>query len=216
MNRVTSSAAAFSFLLLSVLPAHAQTTSILQSEQILSPAGDVVEHDSFGSAVAISGNTMVIGGVNADGNEVGAGAAFIFDRIGNDWVQTARLFAADGKAEPVPGLPGKFRSDSCGSTVAISGDPVVAGAPGHAHPGKAANSGAVYVFQRVEARGFNRRSCFLQRPTARTSLEPAMVSGALESAATPSSSPTTAASRNFRARLTCLRVPTASGRCRTS
>jgi len=61
--------------------------------------------------------------------EVGAGAAFILDRIGNDWAQPARLFAADGKAEPVRGLPGKFRSDSFGSTVAISGDTVVVGAP---------------------------------------------------------------------------------------
>jgi hypothetical protein len=130
--------------------ARAQSASIQQSEQILSPAGDVVEHDSFGTAVAIAGNRMVIGGENADGVEVGAGAAFVFERTANGWTQTARLFAADGRAEPVPNLPGKFRSDSFGLTIAMSGDTIVVGAPGHNHSGRLANVGAVYVFQLVK------------------------------------------------------------------
>ena len=130
-------------------PARAESRKIQQSEQILQPAGDSDEHDSFGSAVAISGNTMVIGAFNADGNEVGAGAAFIFEKVGNTWLQTAKIFAADGKAEPVPSVPGDFRSDSFGLSVAISGDTVVVGAPAHAHPGTPSNSGAVYVFQKM-------------------------------------------------------------------
>jgi hypothetical protein len=143
-------AAAVAFLLLvSALPAHAEATNIQGSEKILQPAGDTAEHDSFGSAVAISGNTMVIGADNADGNEIGAGAAYIFDKINGTWVQTAKLFAADGKAEPVVGFPGDFRTDAFGLSVAISGDTVVVGAPQHAHTGLGANSGAVYVFQRI-------------------------------------------------------------------
>jgi hypothetical protein len=130
--------------------ARAQSTSIQQSEQILSPAGETVEHDSFGSAVAMDGNRMAIGGFNADGNEVGAGAAFVFERMANGWVQTARLFAADGHAEPVAGMPGKFRSDSFGLTIAMSGDTIVVGAPQHNHTGQQANAGAVYVFQLVK------------------------------------------------------------------
>ena len=139
------------FLLLSVTPAHAQMTRIQLSERILQPAAETDEHDSFGSATAISGNTMVIGAFNADGNEVGAGAAFVFEKVGNNWVQTAKLFAADGKAEPVPLFPGDFRSDSLGLAVAISADAntIIAGAPGHNHNGKQANAGAVYVFQRT-------------------------------------------------------------------
>jgi hypothetical protein len=129
--------------------ARGPANDIQQSELILQPAGDTVEHDTFGTAVAIDGDTMIIGAVNADGNQEGAGAAFIFERSGDAWVQTARLFAADGKAEPLPLFPGKFRSDSFGTTVAISGDTVIVGAPAHAHAGQAANSGAVYVFVRV-------------------------------------------------------------------
>jgi FG-GAP repeat protein len=134
------------------VPARAQTTTRIQlSERILQPAGDTEEHDSFGSATAISGNTMVIGAFNADGNEVGAGAAYVFDRIGNNWVQTAKLFAADGQAEPVALFPGDFRSDSFGLTVAISRDAntIIVGAPNHNHTGKISNAGAVYVFQRA-------------------------------------------------------------------
>jgi len=134
-------------------PAGAQTTRIQQSEHILQPAAESAEHDSFGSAVAIVGRTMVVGAFNADGNEVGAGAAYIFDKIGNNWVQTAKVFAADGKAEREPSPPfppDEFRSDSFGLTVAISsdGDTVAVGAPGHNHTGKVSRAGAVYVFQR--------------------------------------------------------------------
>ena len=158
-------AAALAVVFASALPAHAQTTRIQQSEQILQPAGDVVEHDSFGTAAAISGNTMVIGGVNADGNEVGAGAAFIFETIDDAWVQTARLFASDGHAEPVPFDPDKFRSDSFGSTVAIAGDTVAVGAPGHNHTGRLANAGAVYVFRRVHGVWLQEAEMFSPAPS---------------------------------------------------
>jgi hypothetical protein len=139
-------------------------SAIEQSQVILQPAGDTVEHDSFGTATAISGATMVVGGVNADGNQVGAGAAFVFQRIGKQWVQTARLFAADGTAEPVLLFPGKFRSDSFGSAVAVSGDTIVVGAPGHGHPGLAGDSGAVYVFERTNGQWVQRAELFSPTP----------------------------------------------------
>jgi hypothetical protein len=74
---------ASALLLATTVSTLAQTNRIRQSEIILQPSGDVVEHDTFGCAAAISGNTMVIGGFNADGVQVGAGAAFVFERKGN-------------------------------------------------------------------------------------------------------------------------------------
>jgi len=155
-----------------VAPAHAQSAT-QQSQRILQPSGETVEHDSFGSAVAISsqGNTMIIGAFNADGNEVGAGAAYIFDKSGDTWVQTAKLFAADGKAEPVPSPPfppDEFRSDSFGLTVAISedGNTVVVGAPDHNHTGKAAHTGAVYVFARAKGVWSQQAELFSPHPNA--------------------------------------------------
>ncbi|HYM60746.1 MAG TPA: FG-GAP repeat protein [Thermoanaerobaculia bacterium] len=154
-------------------PAHAQSTGIQQSQRILQPSGETAEHDSFGTGVAISGNgkTMIIGAFNADGNEVGAGAAFIFDRIEDNWVQTAKLFAADGQAEPVPSPPfppNDFRTDAFGSTVAISedGNTVIAGAPGHKHKGLAADSGAVYVYQRVNGSWSQQAELFSPTPNS--------------------------------------------------
>jgi len=157
----------FLFLLVGSSLIHAQATRTQQSEQILQPGGDTVEHDTFGTGVAISGNTMVIGAENADGNEVGAGAAFIFDKIDDNWVQTARIFAADGHAQPVPSEPGKFESDSFGLSVAISGDTVVVGAPDHIHPGiggPSARVGAVYVFQRLNGVWTQRAELFSPNP----------------------------------------------------
>jgi hypothetical protein len=134
-----------------VSPAHAQTTKIQQSEVSLVPASDADEHDSVGSATAISnsGNTMVVGAENADGAQVGAGAAFVFDKINGNWVRTASLFADDGRAVPLP--DGKFRNDSYAESVAIStdGNTVIVGSPNHNHSGQG-NTGAVYVFQRMK------------------------------------------------------------------
>ena len=134
-----------------VRPAHAQATRIQQSEVSLVPVSDADEHDSVGSATAISnsGNTMVVGAENADGAQVGAGAAFVFDKINGNWVRTASLFADDGRAVPLP--DGKFRNDSYAESVAISadGNTVIVGSPNHNHSGQG-NTGAVYVFQRMK------------------------------------------------------------------
>ena len=83
--------------------------------------------DKFGSAVAIDGGTIVIGapgegscdGTAKNNGCPGAGAAYVFTRVGQVWTQAAFL-----KAEsPVAG--GAF-----GSSVAIRGGIVVVGAPG--------------------------------------------------------------------------------------
>jgi hypothetical protein len=107
-------------------------------ELILQPSADTGEHDLFGSSAAISGNTMIIGGVGADGAVTDTGAAYIFERSGNGWVQTATLLANDGNT-----------FDDFGSNVAISGDTAIVAAEGHTHPGSFRRGGAVFVFQRI-------------------------------------------------------------------
>jgi hypothetical protein len=142
------------FTLATALPAPAQGTRIQQSEQILSLTGtaDDHEHDSLGTAAAISSNgkTMVVGAVNGNGVEEGTGAVYIFDKLKGQWVETAKLFADDGTATPEP--DGKFANDSFGINAAISedGNTVIVGAPNHGHPGFPKDSGAVYVYQRAK------------------------------------------------------------------
>ncbi len=92
--------------------------------------------DFFGDSVAISGDTAIVG---APGNNIGGnsrqGSANIFIRSGATWTQQQRLTAADGAAD-----------DLFGTSVAISGDTVVAGA--YCDIGGNADQGAAYVFVR--------------------------------------------------------------------
>ena len=115
--------------------------------------------DSFGTSVAIAGDTVVVGAPGEDsaaagvgGNEQdnslsGAGAAYVFVRSGTTWTQQAYLKAF------APYYMLKF-----GETVAVSGDFVVVGAPfedinaigvnGPPLSGGLMNSGAAFVFVR--------------------------------------------------------------------
>ena len=98
------------------------------SQQAELKASDGAPSDQFGTSVAISGSTAVVGAYRKDS---GAGAAYIFVRSGTTWTQQAELTASDRAA-----------GDGFGSSVAISGSSVVVGATYHLH------AGAAYVFVR--------------------------------------------------------------------
>ena len=80
------------------------------SQQAELTAGDGVSGDSFGYAVALSGDgaTALIG---AYGRHSTTGAAYVFVRGGSVWSQQAELTAGDGTT-----------SDNFGRAVALSGD----------------------------------------------------------------------------------------------
>jgi hypothetical protein len=96
-------------------------------------ANDSQAGDSFGGAVGLSGNTLVVG---AQGDDSLRGSVYVFVRSGTNWVFQQKLMASDGAA-----------SDHFGVSLAISGDTFVAGAPGNDVVG-AAGAGSVYVFVR--------------------------------------------------------------------
>ncbi len=76
--------------------------------------------DDFGTSVAISGDTAVVGGTGpwtTSAPTAIRGAAYVFTRSGATWTQQARLIAADGRAY-----------DWFGSSVALAGDTAVVGA----------------------------------------------------------------------------------------
>ncbi|MBI3459502.1 hypothetical protein HY009_01005, partial [Candidatus Acetothermia bacterium] len=93
-------------------------------------ASDGAPVDSFGTSVAIDGDTIVVGApfadvVNADAvNAVGCrntgtdcGAVYVFVRNGSSWTQRAKLTAKDAAS-----------GDQFGYSVAISGDTILVGA----------------------------------------------------------------------------------------
>ncbi len=110
-------------------------TGATWSQQARLTAADGAEGDEFGTSVAISGDTVVVGASFATvGTNTYQGAAYVFLRSGTSWTQQAKLTAGDGGG-----------GDQFGTSVAISGDTAVVGAPGH---GGGAASGSAYVFVR--------------------------------------------------------------------
>jgi hypothetical protein len=109
-------------------------------------ASDAQTSDLFGSSVAISSDTVIVGAIVEDGGlgdpVFSAGAAYIYERNqggSNNWGEVVKLTASDTQIY-----------DEFGSSVAASGDTVVVAAAGEdGGPGDPMlNAGAVYIFER--------------------------------------------------------------------
>lgn len=89
----------------------------------------------FGFAVAIEGDTAIVGTPEADvGGDSFQGKVYVFDRSGDAWTEGQTLTASDGEA-----------FDQLGYSVAISGSTIIAGAPDAAIDDRL-GQGAAYVF----------------------------------------------------------------------
>ena len=96
-------------------------------------ASDGAANAVFGRAVAVSGNTMVVGAYHATVGGIEQGAAYVFTESGSTWTQTAELTASDGAAGNLFGM-----------SVSISGNTLVVGADEATVGG--IKQGAAYVF----------------------------------------------------------------------
>jgi hypothetical protein len=105
------------------------------SQQAELTASDGETNESFGWSVAVSASTAVVGALNNTvGSNTGQGTAYVFVERGGTWSQQAELTSADGAA-----------NDNFGTSVAVSGSTVVAGAYHH-QVGSNPIQGAAYVF----------------------------------------------------------------------
>lgn len=91
-------------------------------------ASDGAMGDLFGEAVAISGDTIVVGAWHHDGVGADSGAAYVFERGAGGWAEVGKLTAGDAAAGARFGWP-----------LAIDGGALVVGAEG---------ADAAYVFER--------------------------------------------------------------------
>ena len=104
-----------------------------QRTQLLATGG--AAEDLFGSSVAISGDTAVVGALQDDvGTNSNQGSAYVFTRSGSVWTEQAQLAAADGAG-----------TDIFGGSVAISGNNIVVGAQLD-DVGANTNQGSAYIF----------------------------------------------------------------------
>ncbi len=90
---------------------------LLWIEQAKLIASDAFIGDEFGHSVAISGDTALVGTIQADGAASQTGAAYVFVRSGTTWTEQARLAASDGAY-----------LDAFGSAVSVYGDTALVGA----------------------------------------------------------------------------------------
>lgn len=118
---------------------------------------DYAIFDSFGDAAAIDGDRAVIGAPEHDSacadekdpvifQNCNSGAAYVFERVGDTWSQTAKLEAGDGQTR-----------DLYGDEVAISGDVIAVGAWSENNTGgpcppncSVDGHGAVYIYRLIE------------------------------------------------------------------
>ena len=107
----------------------------LDAPVTITPA-DGAAGDNFGNSVSVSGDRMVIGAPFGDGVALNTGAAYVYVRSGNVWMLESKITAPDGAA-----------TDSFGTSVAISGDRIIVGAPNDDDAGLI-NSGSAYLFLR--------------------------------------------------------------------
>jgi hypothetical protein len=107
----------------------------LEQQKVVS--ADLASNDAFGGAVAIDGDTLVVGARYASLGGVGiAGAAYVFVRNGAVWTQQQKLAASDAAL-----------FDGFGNSVAVSGDTILVAAFGE-DPSNLLQAGSAYVFVR--------------------------------------------------------------------
>ncbi|MCH8823802.1 MAG: hypothetical protein IH984_09880 [Planctomycetes bacterium] len=97
-------------------------------------ASDAAQGDNFSRSVAIDGVRMIVGAPGHDGNGSSSGAAYIYKRQGNNWIEETKLLAADSEG-----------FDKFGYSVDISGDFAIVGAYHNDQGGY--NAGAAYIFR---------------------------------------------------------------------
>ena len=97
-------------------------------------ASDGSNGDLLGLSVSISGTRVVAGAIYDDDSFFNSGAAYVFERVGSSWSQTAKLKANDPAS-----------NDRLGYDVAIHEDRIIVSS--HLDDDNGASSGSVYVFE---------------------------------------------------------------------
>lgn len=120
--------------IVAVLTAHAVAVPIpLIERQKLLRVGEIPAHDAFGGSVSLSGDTLVAGAYSdVRPSSFDSGAAYVYSRVGNNWVQTQTLAPAGS-------------GHSFAQHVEIDGDFMAVSARGRPTNPR----GAVYIYERT-------------------------------------------------------------------
>jgi len=114
---------------------HQMTPPVGKQLAELAPPG-APPYDWFGSSVAVTGNTIVVGAPSVAGASSGFGRAYVFTKSATGWHESGELAGS-----------GSIAHDWFGDSVAISGSTIVVGAPSVSV--LTAGLGRAYVFTRT-------------------------------------------------------------------
>lgn len=107
-----------------------------QAAELLASASDREDGDLFGCSVSISGDQAIVGALGDNNLASDSGSAYAFERdASGTWTRVDKLFASDRAA-----------GDQFGSSVSISADRAIVGAPYDDDLGY--GSGSAYLFER--------------------------------------------------------------------
>lgn len=94
-------------------------------------------NDAFGMTIALYEHTLAVDSYLKSDHVQHAGAVYVFDKSGSEWVQSSKL------------SPEKSNSgDQFGASLALDGHRLVVGAPNHKVGGEWSASGAAFVYSR--------------------------------------------------------------------
>lgn len=96
--------------------------------------------EDFGTALALQGDTAIIGAIDDNTNGTGSGAVYVFQRSGTTWTQTQKLLPSDGAP-----------NTQFGTALALDGDRLLIGQPNVVNLPNLPPVGAAYVFERGES-----------------------------------------------------------------
>ncbi len=106
-------------------------SSWVDEQKLIASVGQAGDH--FGCSAVLSGDVIVVGADLDDDVGDNSGSAYIFEKVGSVWTESAKLLASDGWA-----------GDWFGRSVSISGSTIFVGSYGDDDRGT--NSGSAYVF----------------------------------------------------------------------
>jgi hypothetical protein len=101
-------------------------------------AADGEPSDHLASALDLSRDLILLGAYYDDDGGPGSGSAYVFRKVGTQWLQDGKLLASDGAAY-----------DAFGTSVALRSDRALVGAYGN--DAVALDAGSAYVFERTDS-----------------------------------------------------------------
>ena len=112
-----------------------QSLSVTLADKVAQPLPDAAIYDNFGSGMALSGTTLVVGAEHDDEAGTNAGAAYVYELVAGDWIFRQKLWGSD-----------TTDYDRFGSAAVVDGDTLAIAADWDHDAG--AQAGSVYVFVR--------------------------------------------------------------------